>query len=214
MNNLEKLLINDFSILIYKLCLDRKLFKFNNYKVIHFIPPDFQTETMHPETKHKFIKIFSLPLPKGLFGPFYRYTPYDNFLLADNDIGGYFTLKKVNCIGCAKRDFWLYDKNRTYFYNKNGINLYRYECCFDIEDDSYSTIFIGEISFGDGIQVRPNNWIFGGDTNRKNKVYYKKSKNNKLIKLENINNYHKLSDPNDINCQKCNKSFINIFEKI
>ena len=197
MNKLENILIDDFSILITKLKIDKKLFKHNNYKIIHFTPPDVQSGKLHPDTKHKFIKLFSLPLPKGIFGPFYRYTPNDDFLIADNDIGGYFTIKKINCFGCAKRDFWLYDKNRKYFYEKNN-SLNRFECFFEINDDTYSTIFIGNISYGDAIQVRPNNWIFGGDTYSKNKVYYKFQK--------------KLLDPNLINCNKCTKSFFEFFK--
>lgn len=171
-----------------------KQINFNNYKAINFTPPEYQSGTLHPETKNKFTRIFSIPLSEGIYGPFYRYTPHKCNLFADNDKGGYFTLIKLNCLNCAKRTLWLYDKNRKYFYTKNK-KLYRYECYFQIIDDRYSTIFIGEIAYGNAIQIRPNNWIFGNDISE-NKIYF------------NPNGVELSINP----CKNCKKSFHDIFE--
>jgi len=170
----------------------------NNYSVIKFTQPEYEVGYLHPETKYKFITINSIPLKKGIYGPFYRYYPKNCPLLADNDRGGYFTITKIDCYECAKRILWLYNKNREYFYKNISNDLYRFECFFLVEDDLSSTIFVGEIAYGDALQIRPNNWIFGNDIFRKNKIYYKYE-----IQLS-----HDTCDSN-----KCNKSFKDAFEK-
>ena len=94
-------------------------------KKIEFTSPKFQTGELHPETRCKFFKIYSIALNKGFYGPFYRYTPDSNELKANNDIGGYFTNEKINCVTCAKINLWLYKKTKSTFIKiKNYLGAY------------------------------------------------------------------------------------------
>jgi len=144
----------------------------SNYELIEFSPPNIQYDFLHPDTKSKFEKIYSFPLKKGIYGPFYRYHINENKLKADNDLGGYFTDLKSGCIKCIKSSLWLFDKNRKYFYRDK--ELYRHICYFRIDNDEFSTIFIGKVAFGKAIQIRPNNWIFRKD--KGNGIYFKLDK--------------------------------------
>jgi len=139
---------------------------------IQFTPPTFQTGELHPDTRCKFVSISSFPLPEGIFGPFYRYTPRKTGLIADNDTGGYFTDQEFSCAGCAKFRLWLFDKERKYFYDKEP-HLYRQECYFIIDNPRYATIFTGNAAYGGAFQIRPNNWIF--DQRKGNKIVYANS---------------------------------------
>lgn len=197
MNDNELKIIQDINQLVNNFKTDIVL-NINDYSVIKFIPPEFEVDYLHPETKNKFITINSIPIKKGIYGPFYRYSPKNCLLIADNDKGGYFTISKIDCYNCAKRILWLYDKNRECLYKTISNDLFRFECFFVIEDDFYSTIFVGEIAYGDALQIRPNNWIFGNDTFHKNKIYYKFE--------------CKLSH-NNCNGNICKKSFEDAFEK-
>ncbi len=171
-----------------------------NYQKINFTPPEIQTGKLDPETPYKFIRIYSYPIKKGVYGPFYRYTPNQDNLEADNYLGGYFTDTRISCcVGCVKIKLWLFDRDKRYFY-KNREKLFRHRCYFKIEDDKYSTVFLGTVAYGKCVQIRPNNWIFGNDTERRNGIYFKSdAKKNKLTNKC---------------CSKIrSKSFFRIFEK-
>lgn len=143
--------------------------RFLLWRRIAFQPPAFQTDQLHAETACKFDRISSIPLPKGAFGPFYRYVPGNAPLKADNDVGGYFTDEKLTCAGCAKVGLWLFDKRRRYFY-EGTTSLYLQECYFLIKDPGHATIFVGAAAYGGLFQIRPNNWVLGGPAG--NKVVY------------------------------------------